>query len=115
MPLVLLPPTLALPLLLLVVLLIIFSPQVSRVFMLSIPHILNMAVLSVPKITCPMIKSFYYGYVYLVSIGDKDYVVKANHLDEFVSLMHDNGAIVVNDFTNSKVVFDYVHQWYKAL
>ncbi len=58
---------------------------------------------------------FYFGYVYFVSIGDKDYIVKVNHLDEFVSIMHDNGAIVVADFTKSKVIFDNVYQWYKAL
>lgn len=57
----------------------------------------------------------YFGYVYLVTIGDKDYVVKVNHLDEFVSLMYENGAIVVTEFTKSKVVFDNVHQWYKTL
>lgn len=74
-----------------------------------------MAVLSVPKITCLMNKVSYYGYVYLVSIEDKNYVVKVNHLDEFVSLMHDNSAIVVTDFTKSKVIFDNVHQWYKTL
>lgn len=62
-----------------------------------------------------MNKVSYYGFVYLVTIGNKDYVVKVNHLDEFVSLMHDNGAIVVTEFTKSKVVFDNVHQWYKTL
>lgn len=62
-----------------------------------------------------MNKVSYFGYVYFVTIGDKDYVVKVNHLDEFVSLMHDNGAIVVTEFTKSKVVFDNVHQWYKTL
>ena len=72
-------------------------------------------VLSVQKNICLMNKFFYYGYVYLVTIGNKDYVVKVNHLDEFVSLMHDNGAIVVTEFTKSKVVFDNVHQWYKTL
>lgn len=62
-----------------------------------------------------MNKVSYYGYVYLVTIGNKDYVVKVNHLDEFVSLMYDNVAIVVTEFTKSKVVFDNVHQWYKTL
>lgn len=62
-----------------------------------------------------MNKVSYFGYVYLVVIGDKDYVVKVNHLDEFVSLMHGNGVIVITDFTKSKVVFDNVHQWYKTL
>lgn len=56
-----------------------------------------------------------YGYVYFVTIAGKDYVVKRNHLDEFVSLMIDNGAIVVTKFVQSKVIFDNVHQWYKAL
>lgn len=72
-------------------------------------------VLSAQKNICLMNKVSYYGYVYLVTIGNKDYVVKVNHLDEFVSLMHDNGAIVVTDFIKSKVVFDNVHQWYKTL
>lgn len=62
-----------------------------------------------------MNKVSYYGYVYFVSIADKKYVVKVNHLDEFVSLMHGNGAIVIFDFTKSKVVFDNVYQWYKTL
>lgn len=62
-----------------------------------------------------MNKVSYFGYVYLVTIGNKDYVVKVNHLDEFVSLMHDNGVIVVIEFVKSKVVFDNVHQWYKTL
>lgn len=62
-----------------------------------------------------MNKVSYFGYVYLVTVGNKDYVVKVNHLDEFVSLMHENGVIVVTEFTKSKVVFDYVHQWYKTL
>lgn len=62
-----------------------------------------------------MNKVFFYGYVYFVSICDKDYVVKVNHLDEFVSLMHDNGAIVVTDFTKSKVAFAHEYQWFKAL
>lgn len=72
-------------------------------------------VLFVLKNICLMNKVSYFGYVYLVTIGDKDYVVKVNHLDEFVSLMHENGAIVVTEFTKSKVVFDNVHQWYKTL
>lgn len=76
---------------------------------------LNITGLSVQKNICLMNKVTYYGYVYLVTIGNKDYVVKVNHLDEFVSLMHDNGAIVVTEFTKSKVVFDNVHQWYKTL
>lgn len=74
-----------------------------------------MAVLSVLKIMCPMNKVVYYGYVYLVSIGNKDYAVKLNHLDQFVAFLHDNGPIVVTAFVKSKVVFDNVHQWYKTL
>lgn len=57
----------------------------------------------------------YYGYVYFVTIGSIDYVVKVNHLDEFVSLMHDKGAIVVTGFVKSKLFFDNVHQWFKTL
>lgn len=72
-------------------------------------------VLSVLKIICLMNNVSYFGYVYFVTIGDIDYVVKVNHLDEFVSLMHHKGVIVVTGFTKSKVVFDNVHQWYKTL
>lgn len=57
----------------------------------------------------------FYGYVYHVTIGDKDYVVKVNHLDEFVALMHNNGAIVICDFVKTQVCFDYAHQWYQVL
>ncbi len=57
----------------------------------------------------------FYGYVYLVSIGDTCYVVKVNHLEEFVALMHDCDSIIITDFVKSKVCFDYVHQWYKTL
>lgn len=57
----------------------------------------------------------YYGYVYHVSIGDNSYVVKVNHLDEFVALMHDSGTVIISDFVKTKVYFDYVHQWYKTL
>lgn len=74
-----------------------------------------MAVLSAPKIMCLMNKISYYGYVYLVSIGSKDYVVKVNHLDQFVSLMHGNCAIVVTVFRKSKVNFDNELQWYKEI
>lgn len=62
-----------------------------------------------------MNKFDFYGYVYFVTIGSKSYVVKRNHLDEFVSLMIDNGAIVVTEFVQSKVIFDNVHQWYRTL
>lgn len=62
-----------------------------------------------------MIKTSYYGYVYFVTIGERNYVVKVNHLDEFASLMHGNGVIVITDFTKSKVVFDNAYQWYKTL
>lgn len=62
-----------------------------------------------------MNKVSYYGYLYLVSIIDEDYVVKVNHLDEFVSLMHGNGAIVVSAFKKAKVNFENVHQWYKKI
>lgn len=62
-----------------------------------------------------MNKFIYFGYVYLVTIGDKEYIVKVNHLDQFVALMADNGVIVVSEFVQSKVIFDNVHQWYKPL
>lgn len=55
------------------------------------------------------------GSVYLVSVGGVDYVVKNNHLDEFVALMRDNGVIVITDFVMSQICFDYALQWYKKL
>lgn len=57
----------------------------------------------------------FYGYVYHVSIGDSCYVVKENHLDEFMTLMRGRGSVVISDFVKTKVCFDYVYQWYKAL
>ncbi len=62
-----------------------------------------------------MNKISYFGYVYFVSIADNNYVVKVNHLNEFVSLMHDNGIIAIIDFEKTKVFFDNVHQWYKKV
>lgn len=74
-----------------------------------------MVVLFVQKIICLMSKKSFYGFVYFVTVCDKEYIVKVNHLDEFVSLMYNNGAIVITGFEKSKVVFDNVYQWYKAL
>lgn len=70
-------------------------------------------VLSVLRIMCLMNK--YKGYIYLVHYHGADYAVKFNHLDEFVALHHGNGAIVVNDFVMSQIVFDNEFQWYKIL
>lgn len=56
----------------------------------------------------------FYGYVYRVSIGDSCYVVKVNHLDEFMALMRGRGSVIISDFVKTKVCFDYVHQWYKT-
>lgn len=72
-----------------------------------------MVVLSVQKIICLMIK--FYGYVYHVSIGDARYVVKVNHLDEFMALMHDCGLVIILDFVKTRVCFDYEYQWYKSI
>lgn len=57
----------------------------------------------------------FYGYVYHVSIDGKCYVVKVNHLEEFIALMHGCGSVIISDFVKTKVCFDYVHQWYKTL
>ena len=62
-----------------------------------------------------MSKTLYHGFVYFVSIGDQNYVVKINHLAEFASLMHDKGAVLVTDFVKTKVVFDHEHCWYKTV
>lgn len=113
MPLGLLPLILELLLLLLAVLLTVFSLLVSHVFMLPIPHILNITGLFVQKTICLMIK--FYGYVYHVSIGGSCYVVKVNYLDVFMAIMHGCGSVIVSDFVKTKVTFDNVHQWYKAL
>lgn len=61
-----------------------------------------------------MNKFSFFGYVYFVTIGNNEYVVKVNHLDQFVALMSANGPIVVSKFVKSKVIFDNVHQWYKT-
>lgn len=57
----------------------------------------------------------FYGYVYHVSIGGSSYVVKVNHLDEFMALMRGSGTVIISDFVKTKVCFAYVHQWYKTL
>lgn len=57
----------------------------------------------------------FYGYVYHVSIGDTCYVVKLNHLDEFMALMRGYGSVIISDFVKTNVSFDYVHQWYKTV
>lgn len=60
-----------------------------------------------------MIKFF--GYVYHVSIGGTCYVVKVNHLDEFMTLMHGCGSVIISDFVKMEVCFEYAHQWYKKI
>lgn len=57
----------------------------------------------------------FYGYVYHVSIGGSCYVVKINHLDEFMTIMHGCGSVIISDFVKTKVTFDNVHQWYKTM
>lgn len=57
----------------------------------------------------------FYGFVYHVSIGGTCYVVKVNHLDEFMAIMHGCGSVIISDFVKTKVCFDNVHQWYKTL
>lgn len=57
----------------------------------------------------------FYGFVYHVSVGSTCYVVKVNHLDEFMSLMHGSGCVIVSDFVKTHICFDYVYQWYKKI
>lgn len=57
----------------------------------------------------------FFGYVYHVSIGGTCYVVKINHLDEFMAVMRGCGSVLVSDFVKTKVCFDNVHQWYKKI
>lgn len=57
----------------------------------------------------------FYGYVYHVRIGRTCYLVKVNHLDEFIALMYDCDTVIISDFVKTKVRFDNVHQWYKTL
>ena len=72
-----------------------------------------MMVLSVLKIIRLMIN--YTGLIYLVSVDGVDYAVKIHHLEEFVSLMHDSGVIIVNHLSMSQTSFDHDFQWYKKL
>lgn len=78
---------------------------------------LNMAVLFVQKIIFPMNK--YYGFVYYVRVeradAQKEYVVKVNHLDEFVTLMEKFDAVIVTELLKTHVNFEHKYQWYKAL
>lgn len=55
------------------------------------------------------------GFVYLVSHRGVDYVVKTNHLDEFVALHRGEGAIVITDYVMSQIELDNALQWYKKL
>lgn len=57
----------------------------------------------------------FYGFVYHVSIGGTCYVVKVNHLDEFMSLMRGCGSVVILDFVKTQVCFAHVYQWYKKI
>lgn len=61
----------------------------------------------------------YYGFVYFVHVerGDsfKEYVVKINHLDEFVTLMGEFDTIIVEELLKTYVNFEHVYQWYKPL
>lgn len=55
------------------------------------------------------------GFVYLASCRGVDYVIKCNHLDEFVSLYRGDCPIVISDFVMSQIIFDNALQWYKKL
>lgn len=61
----------------------------------------------------------YFGFVYYVSVkrynSSSNYVVKINHLDEFVALMEKFDSIVVTKLVKTCIDFDHVYQWYKAL
>lgn len=77
----------------------------------------NTAASSAQKITCLMSK--YYGLVYYVRVEradtQKEYVVKVNHLDEFVVLMEKFDAVIVTELLKAHVNFEHNYQWYKAL
>lgn len=77
----------------------------------------NMAASSVQKIICLMSK--YYGLVYYVRVEragtQREYVVKVNHLDEFVALMEKFDAVIVSELLKTHVNFEHNYQWYKAL
>lgn len=78
---------------------------------------LNITGSSVQKIICLMIK--FYGYVYYVRVeragSQKEYVVKVNHLDEFVTLMEKFDAVIVTELLKTHVNFEHKFQWYKSL
>lgn len=57
----------------------------------------------------------YKGSVYFVTCCGVDYVVKNNHLDEFVALHHRDGAIVITGLVMSNIEFEDALQWYKKL
>lgn len=61
----------------------------------------------------------YYGLVYYVRVEragiQKDYVVKINHLDEFVTLMEKFDAIIVTEILKTHVNFEHKFQWYKSV
>lgn len=78
---------------------------------------LNIADLSVRKIICLMIR--FYGFVYYVRVeradSHKEYVVKVNHLEEFVALMDKFDAVIVTELLKTHVNFEHKFQWYKSL
>lgn len=61
----------------------------------------------------------FYGFVYYVRVeranSCKDYVVKVNHLDEFVALMENFDAVIVTELLKTHVNFEHKFQWYKSL
>lgn len=78
---------------------------------------LNITDSSVRKIICLMIK--FYGHVYYVRVeragSQKEYVVKVNHLDEFVALMKEFDTVIVTELFKTYVNFEHKFQWYKSL
>lgn len=63
--------------------------------------------------------SKYYGLVYYVRVERadtcKEYVVKVNHLDEFVVLMEKFDAVIITELLKTHVNFEHKFQWYKML
>lgn len=78
---------------------------------------LNITGSSVQKVIYLMIK--YNGYVYYVRVeragSQREYVVKVNHLDEFVALMDKFDAVIVTELLKTHVNFEHKFQWYKSL
>lgn len=60
-----------------------------------------------------------HGTFFFVSVEryfvHKEFVVRATHLDEFVSLMHPFDAIVITKVLTTTCLFSNKYQWYKPV